>query len=165
MKELIRSFVLTVFLLGINTSYAQRKIASSKVVVVEQEGDSVFCREQELVFEVLDFEFDSCSFNKNSYSLAFQLINRTKQTLFLDPVYMTWYDSNYLRAKGSDFKSLKPDQTIWITLESVCYAKKQMNSPGKLLLLYDKKEVYISMRLKHKSSKVIRCVGEQLFVK
>jgi hypothetical protein len=160
MKVMIRSLVLAAFGFGIHSVCAQRKIESPKVVLVEQEGDSIFCREKEISFEVLDFEFDSCNFSKNSYSLTFQLMNRTKQTLFLDPNYMTWYDSNYLRAKGHDFQAVKPGQTTWITLESVSYAKKRMNSPGKLLLLYDKKEVYIPIRLKQESSKVIPCKEE-----
>jgi len=154
MEQLIRSFVLFVLLSGINTVLAQRKIESPKVIVIEQEGDSIFCMERELLFEVLDFEFDSCHLSNNKFALTFKLINKTKQVLFVDPCYVSWYDTNYLRAKGSDLKAVKPEESILITLESIPYGKRRMNSPGKLLILHEKKELYIPMRLKQESSKI-----------
>lgn len=165
MKGLIQNLVLAVLSLGIHSVYAQRKIESPEVVEVEQEGDSIFYREKEISFEVLDFEFDSCNFYRNNYSLVFQLINRTKHRLFLNSNFVTWYDTNYLDAKDLGYKMLKPGQSIWITLESFPYSKRRMNSPGKLLLLYDEKEVYIPIRLKQESSKIIPCAEGQKLIK
>lgn len=165
MKYMVLPVILIGTLFGSNSLFAQRKIESPKVVDIEQEGDSIFYREKEIIFEVLDFEFDSCNFYRNNYSLTFQLINRTKYTLFLNSNYVTWYDSNYLLANDLGFKMLKPEQSIWITLESFSYAKRRMNSPGKLLLLYHEKEVSIPIRLKQESSKIIPCAEGQKLIK
>lgn len=157
MNYVVLNFCLFVFLFGANSLVAQRKIDSPKVVAIEQAGDSIFCREKELLFEVLDFEFDSCNFSNNKFILKFQLINRTDQTFFLDPNYISWYDTNSLRATGRVMEKLSPGQSVRINLESIPYAKKRMNSPGKFLLLHDKQEWYIPMRLKQESAKVKGC--------
>lgn len=150
-------FLLISVFFGMNSLFAQRHIESSKIVKIEQEGDSIFCREKELLFEVLNFEFDSCNFYNNRFSVTFELVNQTNQTFFLNPNYISWYDTNSLRASGSTMEVLKPDQSIRIKLESIPYSKRRMNSPGSLLLLDNKKEWRIPMRLKQESSKVIHC--------
>lgn len=165
MKQIFLRFILFTFLFESNTLFAQRKIESSKVLIIEQEGDSVFCREKETLFEVLDFEFDSCNFYNNRFSLTFSLINKTKRTLFLDPGYISWYDTNSLRPKGNDIRVLKPDESLLITLESIPYAKKRMNSPGRMRIADEKKEIEVSIRLKQESSKVIHCKEGQELIK
>lgn len=157
MNQVIRILVLLLFLLGIKMAYTQRQIESSRVVIVEEAGDSLFCREQEVLFEVTDFEFDSCALSKNRFFVTFRLLNQTGKVLFVDPGYISWYDTNSLRAKGKQMQAVNPGEAIVITLESVPYGKRCMNSPGKLLVLYDKKELHIPMRLKQEYPKVIKC--------
>jgi len=157
MKYIIQCLLLIAFLPVTNSANAQRKIESSKTILIEQEGDSLFCRKKETLFEVLDFEFDSCHFSNNSFSVTFQLINQTKQLLFVDPCYISWYDTNSLRGKGNKLEIVKPGQSVVITLESVPYSKKRMNSPGKLLVLYDAKELSVPIRLKQESSRIKHC--------
>ncbi|TSJ47623.1 hypothetical protein [Fluviicola chungangensis] len=157
MKQVIRSLVLLSFLLGVKTACAQRKIESSRIVLVEEAGDSLFCREQEVLFEVLDFEFDSCALSKNRFFVTFRLLNKTRKVLFVDPDYISWYDTNSLRAKGKQMQAVNPGEAIVITLESIPYGKRRMNSPGKLLVLYGQKELFIPIRLKQEYPKVIHC--------
>jgi hypothetical protein len=163
MNKQSMKYCLILFLLfsATNSAFSQRKIKSSKTLVLEQEGDSVFCREKETCFEVLDFEFDSCNFNNNKFSVTFLFINKTKYPFLLNPTYISWYDTNNLRPKGHDMQAVKPNQSILITLESIPYAKKRMNSPGRLQIRYgEKRELEIPIRLKHESSKVIHCTEE-----
>ncbi|WP_343633618.1 hypothetical protein [Fluviicola sp.] len=157
MKAIVLNFGLLICLSVVNSLFAQRNIESPKVVVIEQKGDSVFCREKEVLLEVLDFEFDSCNFYYNKFILTFQLVNQTTKTFFLNPHFISWYDTNSLRETGSSMEKLEPGGTVLIKLESIPYAKKRMNSPGRILLLSDKKEWTIPMRLKQESSKVIHC--------
>ncbi|MNK12864.1 hypothetical protein D3C87_309420 [compost metagenome] len=158
-------FIFCVFLLVITASYAQRRIESPKVVFIEQEGDSVFCREKEICFEVLDFEFDSCNFYNNRFFVSFRLVNKTDQPVLLSRSYISWYDTHSLRPTGSSQELLRPNQSTKITLESVPYLKKKMNSPGNLQVFYGEKELKVPMRLKQESSKVKHCREGQELIK
>ena len=158
MKQIRLIILLVSFLSGTHLLFAQRKIESPEILMIEQEGDSLFSREKEMLFEVLDFEFDSCDFYNNRFLLTFSLINKTKETLFINPNYISWYDTHSLNPVSYHKQAVKPGESIRIRLESVPYSKKRMNSPGELLILYQKKELHIPMRLKQESSKVNHCV-------
>ncbi|WP_430402462.1 hypothetical protein [Fluviicola sp.] len=163
MKHSVLILILLDFFLATNAAFAQRKIESPKTIVLEQEGDSVFCKEKETRFEVLDFEFDSCNFSNNRFFLTFLFVNRTEYVVFLNPTYISWYDTNSLRPKDYNIQAVKSGQSIVVTLESIPYAKKRMNSPGQLHIRYEEKELEIPIRLKQESSKVIYCrEGEEL---
>lgn len=163
MKNIRILFVCIVFLSGITFSQAQRRIESPKVVFIEQEGDSLFCRDQEVCFEVLDFEFDSCNFYNNRFFVSFKLINKTNYSVLLSKSYISWYDTSSLRPIGSSQQVLKPGQLTLITLESVPYSKRKMNSPGILQVFYGEKELKIPIRLKQESVKVKHCREGQEF--
>lgn len=165
MKLIVLILILFGFFFARNSAFAQRKLESPKVMVIEQEGDSVFFREKETCFEVLDFDFDSCNFSNNRFFLNFRFINKTKYTLFLNPTYISWYDTNSLRPKDYTIQAVKSGESIWVTLESIPYGKKRMNSPGMLNIRYGERVIEIPIRLKQETSKVIHCREGQEFRK
>jgi hypothetical protein len=149
--------IIFAFLPAVNILSDQRQIESPKVMVIEQEGDSVFCREMEFCFEVLDFEFDSCNLGSNRFFVNFRFINKTKQTLLLNPRYISWYDTNSLRPKGYNVQAVQSGESIFVTLESIPYGKRRMNSPGRFEIRYGEKTLEIPIRLKQESSNIIHC--------
>lgn len=163
MKTIRLICALAVVLSATTNLNAQRRIESPKVVLIEQKGDSVFCREHEIRFDVLDFEFDSCNFYNNRFFVSFRLVNKTEQPLLVHQSFISWYDTHSLRPTGSSQEMLRPGESAVITLESVPYLKKKMISPGDLLIVCGGKELKVPMLLKQESAKVKHCrAGEEV---